>query len=367
VTKDEVAAQKCPVPGGRPPFDPISLLHLAYRPLRVCSLDAPRTRPKWRPPNCIGGSVTSPYDHLPVLADEVVGAFPFTKESLVVDGTLGLGGHSERLLQAYPQMRIWGLEWDVKALEMARERLKRFGERFEGIEASYADLPSMLSQRGRGTIDGLLLDLGLSSMQLADSDRGFSFLRPGPLDMRMSRSLTTTAWQILAGSSESELASLFRKYGEEPQARRIAQGLKESLHRKTLTNDAWQVAETIRRTVASPMHRIDPATRCFQALRIVVNQELSNLDKILESMKTLVDQGGRVAVISFHSLEDRRVKTVFHQAAKGCICPPRIPQCVCGQAPWGKLINRKVIVACEAEIQKNPRARSAKLRILERL
>ncbi len=307
------------------------------------------------------------YDHVPVLGAEVIAAFNLGRPAFVVDGTLGLGGHSEKLLERYPDMTLLGLEWDALALATARSRLAKFGDRFESMEASYADLPSILSQGGRGKIDGVLLDLGLSSMQLLDSDRGFSFLRPGPLDMRMSRSLTTTAWQILNGSSESELAILFRTYGEEPQARKIARGLKEGLHRKTLANDAWQVAETIRRTAASPMHRIDPATRCFQALRIAVNQELSNLDRSLASMKDVLKRGGRAAIISFHSLEDRRVKTAFHQAAKGCVCPPRIPQCVCGQSPWGKLIPRKVIVASETEVQQNPRARSAKLRIMERL
>jgi len=309
--------------------------------------------------------VTAAYDHLPVLGDEVVAAFHLNREAWIVDGTLGLGGHSERLLQQYPRMRILGLEWDAGALQTARERLAVFGDRFEGVEANFADLPSLLSQRGRGMMDGLLLDLGLSSRQLLDTDRGFSFLRPGPLDMRMSRSLTTTAWQLLTHSTETELADIFRHYGEEPQARRIAHILKERLSKSALPNDAWQVAETIRRGVASPMKRIDPSTRCFQALRIVVNQELTNLDRILGGLRDCVKPGGRVAIISFHSLEDRRVKTVFHQAAKGCVCPPRIPQCVCGQAPWARLIHRKAIVGSEAEVQSNPRARSAKLRVLE--
>ncbi len=185
--------------------------------------------------------------------------------------------------------------------------------------------------------------------------------------MRMSRSLTTTAWQILTGSSEAELSDIFRKFGEEPQARRIARSLKDNLKRSVLPNDAWQVAEAIRRTVSSPLHRMDPATRCFQALRIVVNQELSNLDRLLSVLKDSLSPGGRAAIISFHSLEDRRVKMAFAQAAKGCVCAPRVPQCVCGQAPWGKRLNRKVIIASETETQNNPRARSAKLRLLDKL
>lgn len=309
----------------------------------------------------------SAYDHIPVLGDEVITAFDLGRPALVVDGTLGLGGHSEKLLQRYPDMRVMGLDWDAQALTTARKRLEQFGDRFEGIEASYTDLPSVLSQRGLGTIDGILLDLGLSSMQLLDTDRGFSFLRPGPLDMRMSRSLTTTAWQLLNSSSESELADIFRHYGEEPQSRKIARALKNYLRAGTLPNDAWEVAEAIRRTSTAPPHRIDPATRCFQALRIAVNHELENLDNTLGFVKDLLSPGGRAAIISFHSLEDRRVKIAFHQAAKGCICPPRIPQCICGQKPWGKLVNRKVIIASPDEAEKNPRSRSAKLRILEKL
>jgi 16S rRNA (cytosine1402-N4)-methyltransferase len=183
----------------------------------------------------------------------------------------------------------------------------------------------------------------------------------------MSRSLTQTAWQILQQSSESELARIFKTYGEEPQARTVARILKDAMRDKALPNDAWRVAETIRKAAASPLHRIDPATRCFQALRIVVNQELSNVDKALGYLKNVLRAGGRAVIISFHSLEDRQVKRAFQRGAKGCICPPQIPQCICGQTPWGKMINRRVIVAAPPELERNPRARSAKMRILEKL
>lgn len=216
-------------------------------------------------------------------------------------------------------------------------------------------------------IDGLLLDLGLSSWQLQDSARGFSFLKPGPLDMRMSRALTVTAWDILADSSETELADLLWRYGEEPKARSIARVIKEKLRLRALANDAWQIAETIRRTAASPRMRLDPATRCFQALRIVVNQELSNLDTLLSKLPQLLNPKGRAAIISFHSLEDRRVKSAFRQAARGCVCAPHVPQCVCGQLPWARLVTHKAVTASAEEVQHNPRARSAKLRILEHL
>src|ERR1019366_6720717 len=218
-----------------------------------------KSRSQFRESGSAPGPVTTLYDHIPVLGDDVVKAFAFGRKATLVDGTLGLGGHSERLFESDPELCILGVEWDASALHIAEERLRRFGDRFEGVEANYADLPSILSQRGRGTVDGILLDLGLSSMQLQDSDRGFSFLRPGPLDMRMSRSLTQTAWQLLNHASEEELAHLFRTFGEEPQSRKIAHSLKEAIQKKGLPNDAWKVAELIRRTVASPFHRIDPA------------------------------------------------------------------------------------------------------------
>ncbi len=311
--------------------------------------------------------MTASYEHIPVLVKEVVAAFRFERPAFVVDGTLGLGGHTEALLDTYPDMTILGLEWDRQALTIAQNRLKRFGDRFTGIEASYTDLPSVLSQRGRETTDGLLLDLGLSSLQLQDSDRGFSFLRPGPFDMRMSQSLTQSAWQVLNHSTAEELARMFRKYGEEPQSRKIAEALTDALRKKTVPNDAWQIAELIRRTVASPQHRIDPATRCFQALRIVVNDELGNVERALSVLPGSLSRGGRAAIISFHSLEDRRVKNAFALAVRPCTCPPRLPQCVCGKTPWGKLFQRKPIIATEEETASNPRSRSAKLRVLEHL
>lgn len=309
----------------------------------------------------------SSFEHIPVLIKEVVSAFAFDRPCCVVDGTLGLGGHTEALLSTYPEMRVLGLEWDRQALEMARKRLERFGNRFESVEASYADLPEVLAARAQASVDGLLLDLGLSSFQLQDSERGFSFLRPGPLDMRMSQSLTQSAWQILNRSTPHELARIFRQYGEEPQSRKIAESLVDALHQKKISNDAWQIAEWIRKTVSSPLHRIDPATRCFQALRIVVNGELGNIDRALAYLPQVLASGGRTAIIAFHSLEDRRVKNAFQLAAKGCVCPPRFPVCVCGKSPWGKIVTRKPTIASPEEAVTNPRSRSAKFRILELL
>jgi 16S rRNA (cytosine1402-N4)-methyltransferase len=306
-------------------------------------------------------------EHIPVLGVEVVNAFSFDRPAILVDGTLGLGGHSELLLRAYPQLRVLGVEWDSKALSSAQDRLAIFGDRFEGIEASYADLPDVLQDRSLSGVDGLLLDLGLSSMQLNDASRGFSFLTPGPLDMRMSRQLTRTAWDLLNTLDEGELARILRTYGEEPASRRIASLLIQRLMQGTLPNDAWEIANVIRSSILRRPGGADPATRCFQALRIAVNGELDNIDRILDSLPQILVPGGRAALIAFHSLEDRRVKTAFQQAAKGCVCPPRIPQCVCGKTPWARLVSRKAIQATPEEIQSNPRARSARLRVLERL
>jgi 16S rRNA (cytosine1402-N4)-methyltransferase len=217
------------------------------------------------------------------------------------------------------------------------------------------------------TVDGVLLDLGLSSIQLDDSGRGFSFLRPGPLDMRMSRALPRTAWDFLVQSPESELASLFRTYGEEPQARRVASGLKTAVGKGLLKNDAWEIAEFIRRQILSRPGRIDAATRCFQALRIAVNHELDNISQVLTQLESVLAPQGRVAIISFHSLEDRMIKRAFQQAAKGCVCPSQAPQCVCGRKPWGRMVTRKAIQASSQEATENPRSRSARLRVLEKL
>lgn len=305
------------------------------------------------------------YGHIPVMGDEVVAAFDLNRDALIVDGTLGLGGHSERLLEAFPALRILGVEWDTTALSTATKRLAHFGDRFVPIEGSYAELPQILAARGLAQVDGILLDLGLSSLQLADASRGFSFLRPGPLDMRMSRALPQTAWDYLQSLTEQELARVFFQLGEEPSSRRAAKAINDAIEQGTLVNDAFQIATLLREAIPRGPKKIDPATRCFQALRILVNGELDNVDRILAGLKDLLAPRGRAAIISFHSLEDRRVKRAFQAAVKGCICPPRIPQCVCGVTPWGRLVFKKPLLAQPQEVTKNPRARSAKFRVLE--
>jgi 16S rRNA (cytosine1402-N4)-methyltransferase len=311
-------------------------------------------------------SQPSNYPHVPVLLSEITAAFNFGRPALVVDGTLGLGGHTEALLERYPEMRVIGFDWDASALTMAGARLARFGKRFEGIRRSYASLPEYLKEQAVGEIDGLLLDLGLSSKQLSDEGRGFSFSKAGPLDMRMSLDTRETAWDLINRLDEGSLIGLLREFGEEPHARRIAEALKAGLQDGTLTNDAGLVAERIRQAVPGWHGRLDKATRSFQGLRIAVNHELENVDTILQSLRGLLKSGGRAAIISFHSLEDRRVKRAFQDAANDCVCPPDLPVCCCDHRAWAALTPRKAIQPTEQEVAENPRSRSARLRIMEK-
>ncbi len=333
----------------------------AQRPTPLEMADAPA----WEP--LVKFESATAIEHVPVLVPEIVSAFNFERPVVVVDGTLGLGGHSEKLLEHYPLMTIVGVEWDPAALTFARQRLLRFGERFRAIEGNYADLPDLLLTLGLHSVDGILLDLGLSSFQLRDSLRGFSFLNPGPLDMRMSPTLTVTAWDLLSRLDEQTLAQIFKQYGEEPHARRAAAALKEQLIRGSLRNDAVEIANVIRRALPSYGSKIDPATRVFQALRIAVNDELGNVQRFLVTLQSMLRPGGRAAIIAFHSLEDRPVKRFFQQAVRGCECPPQAPICVCGKKPWARLHVRRAIQASAGEIRENPRSRSARLRVLERL
>jgi len=311
--------------------------------------------------------VSEVYPHKPVLLQEVLQAFSDRARGWIVDGTLGLGGHSEALLEQQPAMHVLGLEWDGLALERARQRLSRFGKRFVSEQASYANVQTVLAQKGIRSVDGLLLDLGLSSLQLDDPARGFSFNADGPLDMRMSATLPHSAWDFIVQNDEFALARIFKEFGEERFSRRAAGALKTALREGTLKNEARSVAAVLRQAIPSHPGLIDAATRSFQALRIAVNGELENIKKALALLPDVLSTGGRAVIIAFHSLEDRLVKRAFQQAARGCICPPRIPQCMCGKQPWGKIVTRKPLRASEQEIESNPRARSAMLRVIERL
>jgi len=290
--------------------------------------------------------------------------------SLQIDATLGGGGHTERILEASsPDGRLLGLDADGAAIARVRERLTRFGDRLVLRQANFRDLGSVAPSAGFGQVDGLLFDLGLSSYQLADEARGFSFRSTGPLDMRFDASRGIPAAQLLATLDVRELTALFKRYGEEPFAGRIARAIVEArAHGAIETAD--QLAALVERVVPGPppgRRRVHPATRVFQALRIAVNAELDALEEALASGMDLLRPGGRLVVLSYHSLEDRIVKQFIAAERKGCTCPPEVPVCVCGRQPRLRRVGPTSITPSAAEIAANPRSRSARLRAAERL
>jgi 16S rRNA (cytosine1402-N4)-methyltransferase len=280
-----------------------------------------------------------------------------------VDGTIGAGGHAAGLLAgSEPGGLLLGLDVDPQALGLARQKLAPFGERAWLRKAPYTSLPDRLAELGWDSVDGILLDLGASSMQFDTPERGFSFLADGPLDMRFDPSNPLTAAEIINEWPEQELADLLFRYGEEPAARRIARAIVTARP----VGGTRQLAAIIERVQPrrGPHH---PATQTFQALRITVNGELEAVEKILPLAVQALGPGGRLAVISFHSLEDRLVKDYFRRESKDCICPPRQPMCTCGHKASIKEITRRPITPTETEINQNSRARSAKLRVAEKL
>jgi 16S rRNA (cytosine1402-N4)-methyltransferase len=309
--------------------------------------------------------------HLPVLAEEVMSMLSPAPGSLQIDATLGGGGHTERILEATdPDGRLLGLDADGAAVARVRERLApRFGDRLVLRQANFRELAEVAPEAGFAQADGCFFDLGLSSFQLADTDRGFGFRAGGPLDMRFDTSRGVPAGELLATLSADELTALFRRYGEEPKASRIARAIVDA--RKTAPVGTAEDLAALVATVVPPNPRIPrrthPATRVFQALRIAVNEELEALQAGLAAALDLLRPGGRLVVLSYHSLEDRIVKRFFQAERRGCVCPPEVPICVCGRAPRLRLITRPSLTPTAAEIEVNPRARSARLRAAERL
>lgn len=280
-----------------------------------------------------------------------------------IDGTLGAGGHSAGILEtSAPGGELLGLDLDPQALSLARARLAPYGGRAHLVQASYVEMRTAASRLGWEKVDGILLDWGLSSMQLDTAERGFSFLQDGPLDMRFDPHASLTAADLVNSLPESELADILFRYGEERLSRRIARAI---LQNRPL-NTTRQLADLVLKTVGRP-ERNHPATRTFQALRIAVNGELEAVEKVLPIALEMLEPGGRLAVIAFHSLEDRIAKEIFRRESTDCLCPPRQPVCTCGHKASIKMIHRKPIEAGEAEIKENPRARSAKLRVIEKL
>ena len=310
---------------------------------------------------------TSP-SHQPVLTGPITElAFP-AGGRIFVDGTFGLGGHSKAMLEHFPSIeRLLGIDRDSEILGFSRESL--IDARIERIHARASEIPNLLRDRWIPGVDGILLDLGVSSYQLDTTDRGFSFMRPGPLDMRMNRQSGMSAADVVNTASEKRLAEIFFQYGEERLSRRIAEAIvRQRAIAPFSTTDA--LAEVVSSAYPARLRRessIHPATRVFQALRILVNEELDELHKALDGALQSLLPGGRIAVISFHSLGDRIVKQTFARAVHPCTCPPKLAVCVCKRQATLKLITHKPITADLDEIATNPRARSAKLRIAEKL
>jgi 16S rRNA (cytosine1402-N4)-methyltransferase len=309
--------------------------------------------------------------HVPVLADEVVAMLAPAAGSRQVDATVGGGGHAERILEASePDGRLLGLDADGAAIARVRARLgSRFGDRLALRQANFRELAAVAPEEGFDAVDGCLFDLGLSSFQLADAERGFGIRTGGPLDMRFDPSRGVPASELLATLDQGELTALFRRYGEEPFAGRIARAVVES-RRSAPIRTAEELAAVVARVAprrAPGRRRVHPATRVFQALRIAVNEELDALQAGLAAAVDLLRPGGRLVVLSYHSLEDRIVKRFLQAERRGCICPPEAPVCVCGREPRLRLLAPKGLVPTPAEIVANPRARSARLRAAERI
>lgn len=309
------------------------------------------------------------FDHLPVLPAEVLRYLAPQPGGLYVDGTVGGGGHAALLLEASaPDGLLIAFDRDPAALDAAAARLAPFGERVQLIRSNFAGMGGHLTALGITAIDGLLLDLGVSSHQLDTGARGFSFRTDAPLDMRMDPDLPASAADLVNELPEDELARIIREYGEERWAKRIAAFIVKARAEAPLTT-TLQLVDVIKGAIprAKWEERIHPATRTFQALRIAVNDELGSLEQGLATGLGLLKKGGRAVVISFHSLEDRIVKESFRSMARGCTCPKELPRCACGRTPQLKVLTGRPVMAGEAEVAANPRARSAKLRAAEKL
>jgi 16S rRNA (cytosine1402-N4)-methyltransferase len=304
--------------------------------------------------------------HEPVLFEEVLGFLrPSREDGVMVDATVGLGGHAEGLLLRHPGVRLVAIDRDPEALRRSQERLSRFGDRVTLVQGRHESLIDILKQQGIDRISGILADLGVSSMQLDDPARGFSFRFDGPLDMRMG-SEGRTAADLVNTADERELASIIREYGEDPMARGIARAIVRARAEAPI-DTTTRLSEVIR-TVKKPRFReIDPSTLTFQALRIATNEELVKLESFVDAAVAVLESGARAAIISFHSLEDRIVKRAFRRLEGECTCPPGMPVCGCGAKAIVEILTGRPLTASEEEMERNPRARSAKLRVAERL
>ena len=310
----------------------------------------------------------SEFHHVSVLLEECIQGLAIKPDGIYVDGTLGGAGHSSRIAAKLTTGRLIGIDRDNVALEAAAERLRPFEDRVTLVHANFCDMDQALQELGIDKVDGILLDLGVSSPQLDDGQRGFSYMTDAPLDMRMNGEDTRDARQIVNTWSYEELKRILYDYGEERFAPRIAAAICRRREQAPVET-TLELVDVIKSAMPASALREKqhPAKRSFQAIRIAVNDELGAVETVMKKAVPLLNPGGRLAVITFHSLEDRIVKNAMAEAAKGCTCPPSFPVCVCGKKPQVRIVTRKPIVSGEEELERNPRARSAKLRICEKL
>lgn len=304
--------------------------------------------------------------HIPILVDQVMSLLLKNPAGTYVDGTLGGGGHSQEIMKRLAdQGRLVGIDDDERAIESASKRLEQYRHRILMVQGNFANMKTILASRHIEAVDGILLDLGISSYQIDNAERGFSYMHDGPLDMRMNRDANKTAEQVVNSDSEEALARIFREYGEERHARLIARKLVQERFR-TKISSTHQLAEIVRAKVPA-QHHIKSLARIFQALRIEVNNELDNLTSFLKDVLEIMKPGARLVIISYHSLEDRLVKEFFHQQTHPCQCPPQLPVCICHKKATMRLVTRGIVRPSPEEIKSNPRSRSAKLRAAERI
>ena len=308
------------------------------------------------------------FAHKPVLYQETIEALRIKPDGIYVDGTLGGGGHSFGILQQLSQEgKLIGIDRDEDAIRAASERLAPFAGQAVIIRGNYEDMPAILRGQGIAGADGILLDLGVSSYQLDEAERGFSYREEAPLDMRMDRRDERSAYDVVNGCTEMELFHMIRDYGEDRFAKNIAKHIVAE-RQKAPIRTTTELAEIVRQAIPAKLREGGghPAKRTFQAIRIEVNRELDILKDSIDGLIDLLNPEGRLCIITFHSLEDRIVKTAFRRAEDPCICPPDFPVCVCGRKPKGKVITKKPIVSAAEELAENPRAHSAKLRVFEK-
>ena len=308
------------------------------------------------------------FHHISVLLQECLDGLNIKPDGIYVDGTLGGAGHSSQIAARLATGRLIGIDRDPIALEAAGKRLEPYADRVTLVHSNFCEMATVLKDLGISGVDGILLDLGVSSPQLDDGERGFSYMADAPLDMRMNGHDALTAKTVVNTWPQEELKRILYTYGEERYAPQIAAAICRAREIKEIQT-TLELVDIIRSAMpaAALREKQHPAKRSFQAIRIAVNDELGSVEKAMEVAIPLLNKGGRLAVITFHSLEDRIVKLSMAEAAKGCTCPPQFPVCVCGKKPKVKLISRKPIVAGDAELEMNPRSRSAKLRICEKL